>query len=420
VKLTVFQAGPGDCLLLESADDKRILIDGGTATAFREHVAPSLGALREAGKTLDLIYLSHIDGDHIGGILALLDAELDWRVHDFQVASGNAGHPTPKAPRPPAVGGLWHNAFSEQVSRHPKPITDLLAASATVLDFGGEPGDRDLAASHRDLGTSVDQGIRLSRRASAQQLGIPLNREFDGKLALVRDGQVPVTLGALELTLIGPFAEDLDHLRQEWTTWLASNQRQLGVIRARMRADVQRLGTSEVERFRTSLELQADDLGDRTKVTTPNLASLMVLAREGDKQVLLTGDGHANDILAGLEHAGHHAIHVDVLKLQHHGSEFNITPEFCRRVTADRYVICANGSDDNPDPRSLEAILDARLAQPGEPFELHFNASPATPTTAHDKAHMAGIAELVAARERASPGRLRSTFLNDHSFTIEL
>jgi hypothetical protein len=420
MRLTVFQAGPGDCLLLESADDKRILIDGGTATAYQQHVAPALGALRAAGKTLDLIYLSHIDGDHIGGILALLDSELDWRVHDFQLASGNAGHPRPKTLRPPAVGGLWHNAFAEQVSRNPKPITDLLAASAAVLDFGGDDADRDLAAKHRDLGTSVDQGIRLSRRASPQQLKIPLNHEFGGKLALVRDGQVPITLGALELTLVGPFADDLDHLRTEWTAWLAANQRQLGVTRARMRADVQRLGTSEVERFQTSLALQADDLGDRSQVTTPNLASLMVLAREGDKQVLLTGDGHADDILKGLEHAGHDSIHVDVLKLQHHGSEFNITPDFCRRVTADQYVICANGGDDNPDPRTLDAILDARLAAPGDPFQLHFNSSPTAPSSAHDKAHMAGIADLVTARAQAAPGRFSATFLDDHSFTIDV
>jgi hypothetical protein len=420
MKLTVFQAGPGDCLLLESADDKRVLIDGGTVTAFRTHVAPALAALRVAGKALDLIYLSHIDGDHIGGILALLDAELDWRVHEFQRSSGNAAHPPPKAPRPPAVGGLWHNGFAEQVSQHPKAITDLLAASAAVLDFGSESGDRDLAADHRDLGTSVDQGIRLSRRASAQQLGIPLNQQFGGKLALVRDGQVPIALGALELTVLGPFEEDLANLRKDWNAWLAANQRQLRLTRARMRSDVQRLGTSEVELFRTSLELQAEDLGDRSKVTAPNLASLMLLAREGDKQVLLTGDGHADDILAGLEHAGHHAIHVDVLKLQHHGSEFNITPDFCRRVTADRYVISANGAFDNPDPRTLDAILDARLSRPGDPFELHFNSSPTAPTSAHDKAHMKAVADLVAAREQADPGRFSSTFLDVDSFTLEL
>ena len=408
MKLTVFQAGKGDCLLLESADDKRILIDGGTAAAFRTHVAPALGALREAGKALDLIYLSHIDDDHIGGVLALLDAELDWRVHEFQVGSGNDRHPVPGLPRPPAVGELWHNGFSEQVEEHPAAITSLLAATAAVLDFGAGDGDRDLAETHRDLGTSVNQGIRLSRRAGAEQLGIPLNRAFGGRLALVRDGQRPVTLGALELTVIGPFEEDLELLRGEWQTWLAANQRTLDRTRTRMRADVQRLGASEVELFRDSLALQASELGDRKQVTAPNLASLMVLAQEGERRVLLTGDGHANDVLRGLEHAGHSTLHVDVLKLQHHGSEFNLTEEFCRRVTADRYVITGNGAHANPDLRALEAIIDARA---GADYELCFNSSP---RPGDNGAHMARVKDLVKRRG------VRARFLTEASFTLDV
>jgi hypothetical protein len=408
MKLTVFQAGKGDCLLLESADDKRILIDGGTAASFKAHVAPALGALREAGKALDLVYLSHIDDDHIGGVLALLDTELGWRVHDFQRRTGNSHHPEPDVPRPPEVGELWHNGFSEQVDAHPQPITSLLAATAAVLDFGADDGDRTLAETHRDLGTSVTQGIRLSRRAGADQLGIPLNRAFDGKLALVRDGQAPVALGGLSLTVIGPFAEDLDALRGEWQTWLAANQRSLERTRARMRADVQRLGASEVELFTAALGLQASELGDRKQVTAPNLASLMLLAQEGERRVLLTGDGHANDILKGLEHAGHPSLHVDVLKLQHHGSEFNLTEEFCRRVTADHYVITGNGAHANPDLRALEAIIAAR---DGADYELCFNSSPGP---GENGAHMAQVAALVAQRG------VRARFLSESSFTLDV
>ena len=50
-----------------------------------------------------------------------------------------------------------------------------------------------------------------------------------------------------------------------------------------MRADVERLGTGDVERFRLAGELQAAELGDRSKVTAPNLASLMLLVEEGEQ-----------------------------------------------------------------------------------------------------------------------------------------
>ncbi|WP_037502537.1 MBL fold metallo-hydrolase [Solirubrobacter soli] len=411
MNLTVFQADKGDCLLLETADDKRILIDGGTSSSFKEHVATALGALRDAGKQLDVIYVSHIDDDHIGGVLALLETELDWRVHEFQLGAGNARHPVPKVARPPAVGELWHNAFTEQVDTDPRPITALLAETAAVLDFRDDEEDRRLAEAHRDLGASVDQGIRLSRRAGADQLGIPVNRAFGGKLALVRDGQGPIALGALSLTVIGPFEEDLATLRGQWRTWVDANQAKLAKSKARMLADVQRIGASETELFTTALALRADELGDRKQVTAPNLASLMFLAEEDGKRILLTGDGHANDILRGLERAGHDTLHVDVLKVQHHASEFNITPEFCRRVTADRYVITGNGAHANPDLRALDAIITAR---DGAHYELVFNSSPVATDNAEHRAHMQRVVDLV--EQRGVPAR----FLDDDSFAIEV
>jgi hypothetical protein len=40
---------------------------------------------------------------------------------------------------------------------------------------------------------------------------------------------------------------------------------------------------------------------------------------------------------------------VDVLKIQHHGSENNLDEQFARTVSADHYVFCGNGSHGNPE-----------------------------------------------------------------------
>jgi len=37
-----------------------------------------------------------------------------------------------------------------------------------------------------------------------------------------------------------------------------------------------------------------------------------------------------------------------VLKVPRHGSARNSSPDFFRRVTADVYVLCADGRNDNP------------------------------------------------------------------------
>ena len=41
-------------------------------------------------------------------------------------------------------------------------------------------------------------------------------------------------------------------------------------------------------------------------------------------------------------------LHVDVLKIQHHGAEHNFKREFAKRVTAENYVICGNGRTRTP------------------------------------------------------------------------
>lgn len=129
MRLTVFQSDKGDCILLTGEDGTRILADGGMRSSYREHVAPALGRLESAGSELDLLYVSHIDRDHIGGVLQLLDDLVDWRVHDFQQKSGNKDFPKPKQPRPPDPKKLWHNAFHDQLDKNAGEIQQLLAAT---------------------------------------------------------------------------------------------------------------------------------------------------------------------------------------------------------------------------------------------------------------------------------------------------
>jgi hypothetical protein len=423
MKLTVFQADKGDCLLVEGADGKRMLVDGGIAASFREHVAPTLGALREAKQELDVVCVTHVDEDHIGGVLALLDAEVDWRVHDYQLASGNTRHRAPAVPRPPAVKEIWHNGFGEQVDGDLRAIADLLTQSAGALDLSDADDLRALAERHRELAHSAGHAIRLSRRTGPRQLGIPLNAAFDGKLALVREHQPALALGSLELVLLAPFAEDVERFRAEWRDWVERNQAELARIRARTQRDIERLDFTSSASFRDAIALRPDELGDRKKVTAPNLASLMFLAREGNATLLLTGDGHADDLIRGLEHAGVMAaggtLHVDALKLPHHGSEFNVTPEFCRRVTADHYIVCANGAHENPDLRVLKALLEAR-AEADEPFKLWFSSSPRVAKNAANREHMAAVVEFMEAAAREQPGRFECEFLEDSSFELAL
>ena len=449
MKIKIFQSNKGDCLLVsaQGAQGKvfNVLVDGGMKESFSEHVAPHLHGLRALNQRLDAVYVSHIDQDHISGVLQLFDDIKDWRVHDFQLHNGNPDHDEPQAPLPPEVGAIWHNSFHEQLQDNAGAIEDMLAATASVLSASFDPETLRLAARIQELYTSKAEAVQLSRRIGRSQLDVPLNREFDGKLMCVRAGMPgPIAVGPLRFTVIGPRVEDLEALRKDWNDWLrmSSTKRQLRDMRKRARRDERELIGLEAHEFREALHEDAEELrkamtrrpagsleaafhlGDRDKVTVPNLASLMFLLEEGNKRVLLTGDGHAEDILRGLRAQGALAdgggLHVDVLKVQHHGSEHNVHEAFCRTVTADHYVFCGNGEHENPDLRVVDAILDSRVGAPAalspnpevnRKFLLWFNSSEAVTPKAPAKEHMRKLAARVAARSNAAPGRFAARFL---------
>lgn len=424
MKLTVFQSGKGDCILLAGADGRLVLADGGMPDAYAEHVRPAMGQLAAAGRTLDLVYLSHIDQDHIGGILRLFDDAVAWRVFDYQQGQGNAGFPPPAGARPPDVAKVWHNAFAEQVGRNAGKISSLLAATAETLSGSSEPEVLATAALHGQLATSVSEAIRLSRRLDADQLGIPTNPEFGGHLAFVQTPVQTIPIGGMRLTVIGPFQRDLRKLRTEWNAWLRKNTDALAGIADDARRDAERMGLSELDRVIFPFLEAARKLGQRSLVTAPNLASLMLLVEEGTRTLLLTGDGHGDDIMAGLRESGRLAhgggLHVDVLKVQHHGSENNITDAFCRTITADQYVFCGNGEHLNPDLEVIRAIVRSRTGtaaershnpEVGHPFRFWFNSSSGVTQKAEAKAHMQALEALVAQLVAASGGQMAAQFL---------
>ena len=441
MELTIFQADEGDCLLLKGADGKRLLVDGGTPEAYHGHVAPTLEGLRQAGAALDVVYVSHIDGDHIGGVLQMLDDEVAWRVHEYQVRSGNAGHPSPCVPRPSKVNAVWHNGFSEQLQENAGPIEEMLARCARILSGAENAELRALGDLQRNLASSTRQAIQLSRRIGPRQLNIPLNPESRGKMMMVRDDRSSIRLGGASVVVIGPAESEMERLRDEWNKWLKKNKEALQEIDREASADEESLGARvsdwgarlgresvrapEISRVLLAALVQAQELGRRGKVTTPNLASLMLLVEEGATTVLLTGDGHAKDIVSGLEHHGKMSsghLHVNVFKVPHHGSEHNLDRGFCKAVTADHYLFCANGKDDNPDLRIVQAIVDSRLAgSDPRPFKLWFNSSAAATDRPENKVHMAKVERKVKKLAATSQGRMSYMFLEgDDSLQISL
>jgi hypothetical protein len=353
-------------------------------------------------------------------------------VHVFQKSHGNPTHPAPICVRPPEVNGIWHNSFEDQVPTNTVDIQNLLAASAAVLSGATSKKLRQRSVEHRDLATSMTQALQVSRRIGAKELGIPLNQEYGKKLMMVKPAMPPIQIGAMNLLVIGPAPEDLDVLRAKWKTWLEDEKTNTTVreVREESEENERNLGNNAMPLLQP-LIAAAKVLGRRSRVTPPNLASLMFFVEEAGRTLLLTGDGHWQDILNGLTHHGKLSadgnIHVNVLKGQHHGSEHNWHEKFCKAVTADRYIFCGNGFSENPDLDVIQAVVDSRLGdasqrsthpKAGNSFKLCFNSNSSASNVEAERDHMAKVETLVKKLASQSGGKMTFSFLTGSQFHL--
>jgi beta-lactamase superfamily II metal-dependent hydrolase len=416
MRLTAFQSDKGDCLLLtNTAGTARILVDGGMPVSYNAHVAAAMGKLQVAKKALDVVYVSHIDQDHIGGVLKMLDDEAAWRVKEFQKDNPEIKKPT--VPRPPKIKEIWHNGFGELLNKMATPIADALSAMAPVLAGSDLAEIRREALKQSDLVTSIGEAIKVSRRISPKQLNIPLNPRADGKLMMLRKSQPPIKIGGLTITIIGPTEAHLKKLREDWKTFLqsANGKKQLKEIRDTARRTEELLGASEFDNLVASLRLQAEMFGDPKEVTPPNLASLTLLVEDDSESLLLTGDARGDQIVDGLKQAGRlngGTIEVGVMKVPHHGSENNIDSDFVEAVIARDYVFCGNGFSENPNTKVIEMMFRRRRAASPKPFRFWFNSSEAV--SANPK-HMAKVETLVKNLAKTAKGQFTFRFLTKGS-----
>ena len=268
--------------------------------------------------------------------------------------------------------------------------------------------------------------VELSWRVSDKQLGIPLNPPSNGKLMLRPTDQERIRLGNARIGVLGPSKADLEKLRDDWNEWLEKQgtEAYLERLRRRHRRDEDSLVTSSLDALVGLRALLAESIGNRTAVTQQNLASLMLLVEDAGRTVLLTGDGHSDDVLAGLKHYGRlgdDGLHVDVLKVPHHGSEHNADEKFCKTVIADDYVFCGDGAHHNPDLRILDAFAESRIgsadkrsAHPkvGNRCRFLFSSSESNPNSKSSRnRHMRDVRRKVERIHQRSNGQVTYKFL---------
>lgn len=75
MNIYMFPALNGDCILVEYVASRYILIDGGYVDTYKTFLLPKLVEIADNGSVIDVLVVTHIDSDHISGIIRMLEED---------------------------------------------------------------------------------------------------------------------------------------------------------------------------------------------------------------------------------------------------------------------------------------------------------------------------------------------------------
>lgn len=300
VRLVFFPANSGDSLLVECPIDGglfRILIDGGT---------PSTAALiskylKKDGTCppIDLVVVTHIDNDHIGGIVNLLkDTEINVAIKE-----------------------VWFNGVRRLGAPLPANIQSLSVAQGINLE-------KTLSADPR---WNTRFGMApISLRADQSPLHVPLVRGVD-------------------IHILSPGRVQLDELKRNWEKEAAELEKRRQ-NKDRLPAGIGGLGTGKNVKLLSQTKFEQDK-------AYANGSSIAFLLKADEKTLLFTGDAFPRVIVEAANKYQNGPINVDVFKVSHHGSAGNTDEDIIKKFPATRYLISTDGTHEHPDDETVARIL---------------------------------------------------------------
>lgn len=304
LSIEMLQAEHGDALWIEwdgPGGRHRMVVDAGPKAAFST-VRERFERLDLADRVVDLFIVTHIDLDHIGGAIELLNT--------------------------PSLGVKYREVWFNDL-RH----------------LSGEPVTRGAL-----------QGEQLADLIEGECLA--WNAAFDGQAVVVPDtGTLPrIDLdGGVQLVLLSPTREKLLALESTW----------IDTVEEAKRSAEERARAGGVDADAEDEDDDAQRGGKRfgRDKSTANGSSIAFILEAGEARWLLAGDAHADVLVRGLSRyaaeIGEQRVRLDGFKLPHHGSMSNVTADLLDLIDCRQYLVSTNGKYfKHPDAACLDLVVE--------------------------------------------------------------
>ena len=297
VEIELLKACYGDCIFITVSNDNKeyiIMIDSGTSLTYIQRgrygrtengpLKTKLNQLKSDGKTIDLLVITHVDDDHIGGVL-------EW--FKDQIPSSDF------------VKQIWMN-------------DDVEVTIAKSLD-----------------NTSA-QAASLKKLLDENEIQF-VNQIIKGSV---------FSFGWGRMLALAPTAEKHNKISED-----ISNE----------------LYNAVDDRYDENIKKLLEEKYDCGKCSKENDASMAFLLQTNDgENCLLLGDANIDIVMDSLKHTDGIILPLKCkwVKLSHHGSKNNFSPELLEVIEAENYIISTNGVKfGHPDKEVIAYLVDKTNAK---------------------------------------------------------
>ena len=326
LEITALPARQGDALWIRWGDPgapHQMFIDMGTEPVGKR-IRARLEALPPEQRHFDLLVISHVDADHIGGVLTAV-AEADEELEGL------------------AFDDVWFNGWDHLHGRRVPP---------GIEPMGGAQGER-LAFWLRGQ----------SWNAAFDHRPVQRDPDVDPVVVELHDG--------LRLTVLGPTPERLRKLIEAWKDNVIA-----AIDKGKLDADAVTPGIEGMGTVPAGIEAMGawtgppvlespDDLEDLASVRSKhdraaaNGSSIALLLEYAGHAVLLAADAFADDLcdaIAAVSPDG--PLVLDLCKLPHHGSRNNVHKALVEAVDCPAWLFSTDGTQFNhPDPEAVARVI---------------------------------------------------------------
>jgi beta-lactamase superfamily II metal-dependent hydrolase len=359
MKIKIFPASYGDALLVSIENHYHLLIDGGLGETYKEHIKPYLLDLKDKGQILSKVIVTHLDSDHIAGIIAFLEQ------------NGSSSEPNIIP-----IKEIWHNSCRHIRSgdKTPKPLSYIEQVRVEAyISANSTP-----TTSIEDV-ISARQSMELGRLILNG--GYQWNTQFNkDAVSIAYNSKIKIGEN-IYLQLLSPSQEQLEALEKSFQEFLHPKGINCNSTDAlieyafeiymqnkkngKLKKDKNMSASIKDNKITIDKIIEYSDKKNYEKDTKiGNASSIAFILYHFDKKVLFLADAHAEIIVEQLKKIFpkdefNYPIIFNAIKVSHHGCHKNNSPCLLEVIDSPNFIFSTNGSKhEHPDIETIARIIN--------------------------------------------------------------